>query len=107
MISNSYVTLFRFDGSEGKYRREGTYPAWVHRRMKLRCGDGGARAQDAFDVRIDSRLLRTCCTGDVIFFGKTSEPAPDLSKCRRVSAVSDSRFGGSPHWHLKAEFDYR
>lgn len=107
MISNSFVTLFRFDDSKGKYERQGAYPAWVHRRMKLRDREDGTREQDAFDVRIESRLLRTCRVGDMIYFGRTSDAAPDLARCRRVAAVSDNRFGGNPHWRLKAEFDYR
>lgn len=107
MITNSIVTLFCFSKADGKYVNAGCFPAWVHRRHKLKSDKSGVQRNDAFDVRIDSSKISEVCIGDMIFFGGTDSENPDLSVCRRVAAVSDNRFGGKPHWHLKAEFDYR
>lgn len=104
MISNSCVTLFRYSPSGGGYVRLGTYPAWVHRRAKLKSESGGAMSRDGFDIRIDAARLGEACVGDMVYFGTANEF--DAAVCRRVDAVSDNRFGSAAHWHLRAEFDY-
>lgn len=104
MISNSCVTLFRYSPERSAYVKVGTYPAWVHRRAKLKSEGGGAMSRDAFDVRIDAAKLGEACVGDMVCFGTVNEF--DVAACRRVDAVSDNRFGSAAHWRLRAEFDY-
>ena len=106
MLTNSLVTIYRStDG--GRYSRIGTCPAWVYRQSRLRSEDGGAYRRDIFDVRIPSEHAPEILAGDVVFFGGAEDSYPDLSRCCRISAVTENTAGSCPHIHFEAENQYR
>ena len=107
MLENGVVTLFVLSPDKEDYELCGTYPAWIHRRKRLRRTDGGIYFRDNYDVRIERRFLNRISVGDLLYFGEMGNENFSVAECRRVASVTENNFGGSPHWHLQAEYEYR
>ncbi len=107
MCVNGVVTLFALDADGESFVRRGEFPAWIYHKERLRNTEKGVYKRDNFDIRVERNILENVKTGDLVFFGKMNSEKPDISKCRRVSAVSDNSFGANPHWHFQAEYEYR
>ncbi len=107
MLTNSYVTLLRFDEASGEYTLIGCYSAWVHRQRRTRSEKGGTYSRDVFDVRIPHSVDGGILTDDLIYFGKVESALPAPAECSRIAAVTENRTGHCPHWHLEAENQYR
>lgn len=107
MLKNGVVTLFTLSAGGNDYERRGTFPAWIHYKKRLRSTDKGVYFRDNFDVRIEHSLVECISVGDLIYFGEMSSENFSVAECRRVAMVSENSFGGTPNWHLQAEYEYR
>lgn len=107
MCENGFVTLFSPDSEREKFVRTGVFPAWIYHKERLRNTEKGVYKRDNFDVRIKAELVEDISLGDLVFFGEMSEQDFELAKCRRISAVAKNDFGGCPHWHIQAEYEYK
>ena len=107
MITNGFVTLYRFDNSLGEYTRIGSFSAWIYRQMRTKTTPDGVQAREVYDVRIPHKIDAGLKSGDLIFFEKTYSHHPDLRLCSRVAAVTENRTGSAVHWHIEAENQYR
>lgn len=107
MLENGVVTLFALSPDGEDYTKCGTYPAWIYRKRRLRSTEKGIYFRDNFDVRIEHKLAERISVGDLIYFGEMSQEEFSVAECRSVAAVAENNFGGTPHWHLQAEYEYR
>ncbi len=107
MLTNSTVTIFRFDPIRGEYKNLGSCAAWVYKQSRTRTDSGGTYSRDIFDVRIPCRPSYAISTDDLICFEQTDREMPDPESCCRIAAVTENRFGSFPHWHIEAENQYR
>lgn len=103
MITNSCVTLFRFNENTDEYENIGKYPAWVHKTEYITKDDKGARRHNTFDVRIELCQVADIEPDDMIFFGETHSTRPNITLCNRIASVTQNNFGTCPHWHIKSE----
>ena len=99
MLTNSAVTLFRFDEAADDYKRIGTFPAWVFLKQSANVSKGGFERSDVLHIRIARCLLNSVQTGDMAAIGNI--PEFDPRSCRAVTCVTDNSFGGVPHWHIE------
>ncbi len=107
MLENGVVTLFTLSPDGEDYTKCGTYPAWIHCKKRLRSTERGIYFRDNFDVRIEHKLINQISLGDLIYFGEISQDEFSVAECRRIAVVAENNFGGIPHWHLQAEYEYR
>ncbi len=107
MLENGVVTLFTLSPDGEDYVRYGTYPAWIHSKKRLRSTGKGIYFRDNFDVRIEHKLIKSVSVGDLIYLGEMSQEDFSVAECRRIAVVAENDFGGTPHWHLQAEYEYR
>lgn len=107
MLKNGVVTLFTLGPDGEDYEKCGTYPAWVHSKKRLRSTERGIYFRDNFDVRIERSLIEHISVGDLIYYGEMSRKDFSVAECRRIAVVTENNFGGIPHWHLQAEYEYR
>lgn len=107
MVTNGVVTLFRAGEKGGDFKSLGSFPAWVQRKQRLKNTNEGFYLCDDYDVRIPQPSLENVAPGDLIYFGRLAEKDFRVEKCRKVAAATENAYGGSPHWHLEAEVQYR
>lgn len=104
-MTNSEITLFRYDEAADEYLNIGTFEAWVHKKDRLHRDGDGETERDCFAVRISADKVSKILIGDRIFFGASTERVSS-EKCKTVSWVKDNRFGTQPHWAIEAEYRY-
>lgn len=107
MLKNGVVTLFTLDAEGKTFVKKGTYPAWVHKKSRLRNTEDGVYGRDSFDIRIELGLLTEVTVGDLVFFGEMTEEDFSVADCRKIAVATQNNFGNNPHWHLQAEYEYR
>ena len=101
MLTNSEVTLFRYDSSADDYVKTGTFPAWVYRKRESRNTEKGHRHADTLHIRIAHDTGADVRTDDLAVLGSAAEC--NLKECMRISCVTVNSYGSAPHIHMEAE----
>lgn len=101
MLTNSEVTLFRYDSSADDYVKTGTFPAWVYRKRESRNTENGRQHADTFHIRIAPDSAADVRVDDLAILGGADEC--NLKECMRLSRVTVNSFGSVPHIHMEAE----
>ncbi len=101
MLTNSEVTLFRYDSSADDYIKTGTFSAWVYRKRESRNTENGRQHADTFHIRIAPDSAADIRTDDLAVLG--SAVKCNLKECMRISCVTVNSCGSAPHIHMEAE----
>ena len=102
MITNNTVTFFRFSQQTENYKPMGTCKAWVFSKKGISGDTHGDKNTDTVHIRININSIKTVNVGDFVYVGKCNVKEPELTKCRKVTRVSENNFGSVPHWHIEA-----
>lgn len=105
MLTNSEVTLFRYNEKTDEYERVGTFRAWVHREDRLRKSTAGESSRNSVTARIAAGLLAEARTGDRLYLGRVDR-ADEGKAYETVQRVHDNRYGSEPHWTLETRYQY-
>lgn len=103
MLTNMYITLFRFNEDTDEYENAGHFSAWVHKTHATVKTEKGMRQHDVFSIRFDLKKIENIEPECLVFFGESHDKHPDIRSCRKISRINRNAFGCSPHWHLQSE----
>ena len=101
MLTNSEVTLFRYDRDSDDYIKIGTFRAWTYRKRNSRSTENGRRSADTLSIRIAPDTAADVRADDLAVLGKAD--VCNLKECMRLSRVTVNSFGSVPHIHMEAE----
>ena len=101
MIVNETVTVLRFSKEEEKHILAGTSAAWVFSKGGIDGGNQGDKNADVIHIRIPKENIEKVRVGDLVYVGEHSGEEYNLAECRKITRVSNNKYGTVPHWHIE------
>lgn len=102
MLTNDKVFFLRYIEETEKYEPVGACDAWVFCKDGILGSAKGNENADVVHIRIRKEDVASVKKGDYVFVGNTKN-TPNIEDCRKVTRVSDNKFGTVPHWHVEVE----
>lgn len=104
MLTNNKVTIVRYVDEKDDYGPILTCAAWVFCKKGLTSTVKGEENTDTLHIRIQRAKASSIEKGDLVYVGEFNDQNPlDLSKCRKITRVTDNNYGSVPHWHIETE----
>ncbi len=99
MLTNDKVSILHY--VKGDYVLAAACDAWVFRKDGISGSTKGDENADVIHIRVRKEDVDSVKVGDFIFVGETDGEKLDLTNCRKVTKVSNNKFGTVPHWHME------
>ena len=102
ITANGSVTIYHYNEDEGTYNSTQYPTASIYHGAKTVSQDGNLTKQGFCKIRIPTMERIDISTDDYIYLGLTDAEL-DKSKCLKVMAFGDNRFGSRRMWHWRIE----
>lgn len=104
MLTNNKVTIVRYVEEKDDYEPILTCSAWVFCKKGLTGTVKGQENADVLHVRIQRAHISSIEKEDLVYVGELKSYEPlDLTKCRKITRITDNNYGSVPHWHIETE----